>query len=186
VPSLGPGEIAEYILLRYGFALSSHDICRIAAILREPDQELYKSDTEELEFEVHRAGGRTSVMCGTKKTAVFAITPAELENWRWRFGDVISIDGVQVPNRLRCMTIPVTPLNQERSLACGGVFHRVGDEGVLSLVLFALAEEVPISIENIFMDEDQAVLAAEALGLNFLLCSGHKPIRSCSGSARAA
>jgi hypothetical protein len=52
-------------------------------------------------------------MCGTKKTAVFAITPAGLENWRRGFGDVVSIDGVQVPNRLHWTTIPVTMLNQE-------------------------------------------------------------------------
>jgi hypothetical protein len=155
-----PGEAAEYMLLRYGIALSSDDVCRMAADIPEPDQERYRSDMEELEFEVHKAGGRTSVlMCGTKKTAVFTITPAELENWRWRFGDVISMDGVQVPNRLRCMTIPVTPLNQERSLACGGVcftafetkefYHR------FYLLLTALADELAIPIENIFMD-DQA------------------------------
>jgi hypothetical protein len=43
------------------------------------------------------------------------------------------------------------------------------------LQLTALTEEFGIPIENIFMDEDQAaVLAAEALGLNFRICSGHK------------
>ena len=97
------------------------------------------------------------------RIAVFTITREELENLR-EFGDVLFLDGTQIPNKLCWQCFPITVVDSCLSIRCAGVLFAARGTGDIFTWLLAellsIMEKCRKKIETIVTDEDLAIVKA--------------------------
>jgi predicted DNA-binding protein len=156
-----PWQICGFVAERYHVNITSFDVHRVGVNL-EP--ELFAQETDALEHAMGQngrcefftiPGGTTEVRVG-----VFTQTPEEAENLQ-RYGDVIFLDGTDITTSLRWDAFPITVVDANRQIRCGGLFQLgLQTTEVFSWVLHLILSCVGDLWNVLFTDEDSALMSA--------------------------
>jgi hypothetical protein len=177
------------VMLKLGVQVTTRDIyalCRPRRVLR------FHQQCRELFNWVSSQGGQYSYLLEPfqgkdKIVAVFTILPSELLSLQ-RYGDLIQIDGTHPQLSLRWEVIPVTMLDNDRRLACGGIFFAAYLSTEIVKWLLTVIWQAPGVADKwrvLLTDEDSAFIPAFDLfrqdpelgvpmGLEHRLCGMHK------------
>jgi hypothetical protein len=159
--------ICQFVIEEYGHPVNIGDIERVG-IPWKPHNSLHQ--TGELEaylFDTFEEGARFRVYAmdsddGPKlRVAAFCQVPVECSNMD-RYGDVIMLDGTKLDQcTLRWDTFPVTLLDYNKQIVCGGVFFLgVQTAEVFKWVLETLYDLCGDTWKTLMTDEDSALMSA--------------------------
>ena len=142
---------------------------QIRSINKKKDSELFNLQTSELIHYIDNLGGiwfdKKGEINKNERVALLTFTKSDIINLQ-DYGDVIFIDGTNVPNKLSWQCYPITVVDKKLSLQCGGVLftalatHDIFEWFISYLSQLMESDKINRHIKTMISDEDPSFMKA--------------------------